>query len=133
MLNEEELDSRYEVFIENYNKHIQIEGELGVDIAKTIILPAIINYQNKILNNISRLKELNVTGEESLRHQADKIGSCIEKINYKVEFLEKSLKNSYFILAPSSIMCLIPCNEAKYRTEYIGWHRFVCGVDTAAG
>ena len=41
---ESELRSRYEVFMEEYEKKIQIEASLTLQIAKTMILPAVVKY-----------------------------------------------------------------------------------------
>ena len=40
MLSERELHSRYEIFLENYHKTINIESQLTIQIAQRMILPA---------------------------------------------------------------------------------------------
>ena len=42
---ERELHSRYEIFLENYKKTINIESQLTIQIAKRMILPAALRYQ----------------------------------------------------------------------------------------
>ncbi len=44
VFNECELKSRYEVFMEEYEKKIQIEAALTLQISKTTILPAVVKY-----------------------------------------------------------------------------------------
>ena len=48
ILNERELHARYEIFLENYNKTINIEGNLMVLMANRYILPAALEYQKQI-------------------------------------------------------------------------------------
>jgi glutamine synthetase len=48
VLNERELHARYEVFLENYNKTINVEGQLMVLMANRYILPAALEYQRRI-------------------------------------------------------------------------------------
>src|SRR5687767_6870549 len=44
VLSERELDSRYEVFLEQYTTTINIEGETAASIARTMLLPAAIKW-----------------------------------------------------------------------------------------
>src|SRR5688572_2325183 len=48
ILNEREVHARYEIFLENYNKTINVEGQLMVLIANRYILPAALEYQRQI-------------------------------------------------------------------------------------
>jgi glutamine synthetase len=44
VLSERELESRYEVFVEQYVTTINIEGETAADIARTMLLPAAVRW-----------------------------------------------------------------------------------------
>jgi glutamine synthetase len=44
VLSERELESRYEVFLEQYTTTINIEGETAASIARTMLLPAAIQW-----------------------------------------------------------------------------------------
>ena len=56
ILNERELRARYEVFLENYNKTINIEGQLMVLMANRYILPAALEYQKQIGQSVAAVK-----------------------------------------------------------------------------
>ncbi|HTM05247.1 MAG TPA: glutamine synthetase III [Vicinamibacterales bacterium] len=56
ILNEREVHSRYEVFLENYNKTINIEGQLAVLMANRYILPAALEYQKQIGQSVAAVK-----------------------------------------------------------------------------
>jgi glutamine synthetase len=62
VLSERELESRYEVFLEQYTTTINIEGETAAAIARTMLLPAAIKWlaaleQAEGGTGIARLKE----------------------------------------------------------------------------
>ena len=48
ILNEREAHARYEVFLENYNKTLNVEGQLAVLLANRYILPAALEYQKRV-------------------------------------------------------------------------------------
>jgi glutamine synthetase len=50
------VHARYEVFLENYNKTINVEGQLMVLIANRYILPAALEYQRNIGQSIAAVK-----------------------------------------------------------------------------
>ena len=45
VLSERELESRYEVFVEQYVTNLNIEAETAADMARTLLLPAALAYQ----------------------------------------------------------------------------------------
>jgi glutamine synthetase len=57
ILNEREVHARYEVFLENYNKTINVEGQLMVLIANRYILPAALEYQRQIGASVAAVKQ----------------------------------------------------------------------------
>ena len=48
VLNERELHARYEIMLEQYNKTVNIEGQLMVLMANRYILPAVFEYQRQV-------------------------------------------------------------------------------------
>jgi glutamine synthetase len=56
ILNEREIHARYEVFLENYNKTINVEGQLMVLMANRYILPAALEYQKQIGQSVAAVK-----------------------------------------------------------------------------
>ena len=51
VLSKRELESRYEVFTEQYVMNINIEAETAASIARTMILPAAVRYLNELQGN----------------------------------------------------------------------------------
>jgi glutamine synthetase len=56
ILSEREIHARYEVFLENYNKTINIEGQLMVLMANRYITPAALEYQKRIGQSVAAVK-----------------------------------------------------------------------------
>jgi glutamine synthetase len=56
ILNERETHARYEIFLENYNKTINVEGQLMVLMANRYILPAALQYQTQVGQSVAAVK-----------------------------------------------------------------------------
>ena len=58
VLSEVELDARHEIELHSYVLKIQIESRVCGDLAVNHIIPAAINYQNRLLENVRGLKDV---------------------------------------------------------------------------
>jgi glutamine synthetase len=58
ILNHREQESRYEIYLETYTKKIQIESRIIADMVNNQIVPAAINYQKVLVDNITGLKNI---------------------------------------------------------------------------
>src|SRR3954470_2378723 len=56
VLTERELHARYEIMLEQYNKTVNIEGQLMVLIANRYILPAALDYQKQVAESVAAVK-----------------------------------------------------------------------------
>src|SRR4029077_10239599 len=71
VLTERELHARYEIMVEQYNKTVNIEGQLMVLMAKRYILPAAFEYQKQLAQSVSAVKSAgskSVEGKKVLDH-----------------------------------------------------------------
>ncbi len=96
VLNEEELVSRYHIMLENYCKTINIEVQLTLNIAKTMILPAAIEYQYRLSKAINAATEA-LEGKANLTAQAkmlETLCSKIAKLHTTLEQLELLSKDT---------------------------------------
>jgi glutamine synthetase len=90
VLNEDELHSRYNIMLEGYCKTVNIEALLTESIATNMILPAAIEYQNRVASAIVQSKaavsNLNLSHQENLlREIADKVN----RLGGSLEVLEQ--------------------------------------------
>ena len=79
VLSERELESRYEVFVEQYVVKLNIEAETTYSIAKTMLLPAAVRY----------LGELNLAGESAgINAVADEVRGYLDTFVTQIGALE---------------------------------------------
>jgi glutamine synthetase len=76
VLSARELHSRYEVFVEQYNKKLNIEAETAASIARTMLLPAAIRH----------LSEVTATGLDAL---VEEVKPLVEELHWAILELEK--------------------------------------------
>jgi glutamine synthetase len=75
-----ELHSRYEILTESYCKTLHIEALTMVDMVKSGIIPACIDYQNELAKLLLRKKEcggFDITLEDCLLGKISKLSSCL--------------------------------------------------------
>ncbi|MBC7863008.1 MAG: glutamine synthetase type III, partial [Bacteroidia bacterium] len=58
ILNHREQEARYDIALETYTKKIQIESRIMADIALNQLIPAAINYQKTLVDNVSGMKSI---------------------------------------------------------------------------
>ena len=63
VLSEAELESRFEVGVEQYVMTLNVEANLTEEIARTTILPAAVRYQTELATNVSALKAAGVDAD----------------------------------------------------------------------
>ena len=56
VFNHREMHSRYEIALEQYILAIDVEAELTLEMANTMILPAALRYQTELATNVASLK-----------------------------------------------------------------------------
>ena len=87
VLTKKELNSRYEVYKETYEIILDFEGRLSADMAKTMILPGVIEYQDRLAETIKSVESINKTKAVASRRllkeitkQAELALVCVEKL-----------------------------------------------------
>ena len=88
-----ELQSRYEVYSEQYILSIEVEAKLITDMAKTIIYPAAMGYLSDISETSLSLKEIGVSISNT---SAQKIAGLLESMMDATTKLEAALNKHDF-------------------------------------
>lgn len=87
-----ELESRYEVFEEEYHRKIRIEGDVAAGIVSSMILPTASAYFGKLSAALAEAKKADVSaGCEAIKEQAEEIGKLLDDLVKKQAVLKKSL------------------------------------------
>jgi glutamine synthetase len=77
-----ELESRFEVYAEQYILAIDVEAKLMVTMAKTTIYPAAMRYHSELSTTIFNAKSIGIElGKESAEKVAVLIGSMMDKVS----------------------------------------------------
>ena len=88
VMNRAEMVSRYEVNVEDYHKRIHIEGEIARDMAKNIIMPAVVEAYSKALKtNEMALNQ----GFPGLDGYAKSLGEGMNRLLAAIDVMEKAL------------------------------------------
>ncbi len=79
VLSERELESRCEIFVEQYFKTINIEGEMTESIARTLVLPAAVEYLHELMSTIERADDIGMTSK-GVRDTAEEVNGCVDEL-----------------------------------------------------
>jgi glutamine synthetase len=88
-----ELESRFDVYSEQYIQTIAVEARLVVSIAKTIIYPASVRYLSELSTTITSLKALGITLEQET---AEKVAGLVQSMTDSVSKLDAAMAKHDF-------------------------------------
>ncbi|MBU4333962.1 MAG: glutamine synthetase type III, partial [Candidatus Omnitrophica bacterium] len=92
VLSKTELASRYEVYKEMYESVIDYEAKLSLDMAKTMIVPAVFSYQEELADSIKSVEEINKTKSTGSRKLLKEITGELEGALVKIDTLGAAIK-----------------------------------------
>jgi glutamine synthetase len=83
VLTPRELEARQEIEFENYILKIQIEARIMGDVVQSMIIPAVVEYQNKLIKNVQGLFDVlgNKAGKEAAKVQIELIQRIAVHLN----------------------------------------------------
>ncbi|MEN9301818.1 MAG: hypothetical protein RL264_247 [Bacteroidota bacterium] len=126
VLSERELEARQEIEFENYVLKIQIESRLMGDITQNLIIPATVDYQNRLIQNAQGL--ISILGEKAGKAAAAAQIALIEEISMHLNAMktasdamleERKLANN---LEHSEEKALAYCDKVKAKFDEIRYH-----------
>jgi glutamine synthetase len=92
VLNRRELEARYEINLENYNKTINVEAQLMVLMANRYILPAALEYQKRVADSVAAVKAAGGSSKEGRKH-LDRIVGLVDRFRAQIERLSHELEH----------------------------------------
>jgi glutamine synthetase len=107
VLSPRELHARYEIFLEQYVKTINVEKNLVLQISKTQILPSVLRFQTELANNAIAVKGAGLSADTLL---LTKVSGLIADLTGAIAGLEKAAAHH----GASSLL-----EEAKYFRDSI--------------
>jgi glutamine synthetase len=92
VLTERELRARYDVAVEQYNKTINVEGQLMVLMANRYILPAAYRYQADLAQSVNAVKAAGANAREA-RRSLDELCRLADECKLRVDHLQELLEH----------------------------------------
>lgn len=112
-----EFEARNEIKLEKYSTVIDIEARVLADVARNHIVPAALNYQNRLIDNVRGLKE--IFGEKEFKTLAKEQLSLISQISENVTKIKVGVdeliaaKDKAKSIAESQKQAEAYCNDVK--------------------
>ena len=89
-----ELESRFEVFSEEYESRVKIEGGIALEIASTQVVPAVEREYDAVLKALGRAEAVSVAaGQGALRGRAARLGVGLDDLAAGLERLRAAIGN----------------------------------------
>jgi len=88
VLSPRELNSRYEVYLEQYILSVHVEAVETARVGKTAILPAALRYQALLADNVAKLTAVDIPADRSM---LDAVTAEITKLTSGIAALESAL------------------------------------------
>jgi glutamine synthetase len=79
VLTKRELESRHEIFVEQYFYTINIEGETAADMAETMILPAAVRYLSELLQTAERADGVGVK-VKGVKKTIERVAALVDEL-----------------------------------------------------
>lgn len=99
VLSRVEMESRYEIELENYIKTINIEALTMIEMAKREILPAVINFATNLATSINEIKatgiEVDVTAQTELLTEVSSLAAALKKNTAVLEAAVEKASNAH--------------------------------------
>ena len=90
VLSEAEMESRYEVFLAEYRRKIRIEGEVGLETARSVILPAVSIQLGSAVETLNALGDR--PGKNAMERTVKALGGGLDRLSDSCLALEEILK-----------------------------------------
>lgn len=118
-----ELEARNEIKLEKYSTVIAIEANVLADIARNHIIPCALNYQNRLIENVTGLKQ--IFGEKEFKNLAKEQMNMIAEISGHVSIIKVEVEDLLKAIAKansakdSQKMAELFCNNVIPRFDKI--------------
>jgi glutamine synthetase len=92
VLTTRELESRYDIYLEQYCKSVAVETKLVIEMSRTMIFPAAVRYQNELASTCANLKAVGYTFDTDT---LDKVTALVKELQDSTADLEKAVVGAH--------------------------------------
>jgi glutamine synthetase len=125
VMSEVELNARKEVELDTYILNIQIEGRIFTEMVYNHILPAAIDYQNKLIANVKGLKDIYGSAHknmvESQLQIIERISGHIKDLKIKTDTMVDARRKAN-VMTDSKKKAYAYCDKVRPHFEEIRYH-----------
>jgi glutamine synthetase len=126
VLTPRELEARQEIEFENYILKIQIEARIIGDMVQSQIIPAAIEYQNKLIQNVQGLISVlgETSGREAAKTQIELVSKISEHLNSMKSHADKMLdeRKKANSIEHAEDKAIAYCDNVKVHFDDIRYH-----------
>lgn len=91
-----EMNSRYEVSMEEYHRKIRIEGQIALEMARSLITPVVADEYSKLAAALRFAAQDNLqAGSDGLRQSAERLGRGLDALAAGCDTLEQALSGEH--------------------------------------
>ncbi|MGL5234915.1 MAG: glutamine synthetase type III, partial [Empedobacter falsenii] len=125
VMNNTEVEARYEIELEDYIKKIQIEGRVLGDIVRNHIIPTAFKYQNILIKNIKGFKD--IFGDDYEQYAGEqliilkKISMHVNELNAKLHLMMDARKEANVVESLEE-KAYAYCDKVKPYYDEIRYH-----------
>jgi len=124
VLSHREAESRFEIYREKYVKDVVIESKLALNIAKTMVFPAGVKYQQLLAQTVAALSSV---GKSSCTTTLDELDSLLADLQKAMKTLEKvseipeglSAKKQCYYLHDTVIPAMVEIRKFSDAIEHL--------------
>ena len=118
-----ELEAHYDVKVENYILNVQIEARTLGELCTNYILPAALDYQTRIANNIAALTDVGMKKDQLTVqvNMLERLQGHIVTMQTQVEEMVQARKNANKT-DDVELRARLYCDEVKSRMDVIRYH-----------
>lgn len=115
IFNERELQARFNVFIEEYSSRLEIETLLVEEIANTQIIPSVVSYQNKLIENVNGLQNIGLNTEaKSNKIKLTEISTHLQGMIDNLTMMTKAKEEAHTLETEYDTACAFYENVKPY-------------------
>ncbi len=117
-----EIVSRYEVFMENYHRKVRIEGEVALEIARSMIEPVVAEELAKALRTLKDAESAALgQGSETLKKRAACLGGILDRLSAAADALASALPGLHEEILEAMNSLRIVVDEAEKMIPDACW------------
>ena len=126
VLTPRELEARKEIEFENYILKIQIEARIMGDVVQSMIIPAVVEYQNKLIANAQGLISIlgDKAGKAAAKTQIEMIEEISKHLNAMKVSADKMLeaRKAANLIEHAEDKAIAYCDKVKVHFDEIRYH-----------